>query len=170
MTEGPIELDDALRAVLARATPLDGEDVALGDALGRWLAEDVVADSPVQGFDNSAMDGFAVRAADTAAARPGSPAALEVLHVLGRTRRGRHRVIEDQIAEIGKVTDREPALSEPAGHAAHEIIESTQSKRPSLLICGRRGLSGIKALGSVSERVVHRAACSVLLVPAGNGP
>ncbi|HWA55278.1 MAG TPA: gephyrin-like molybdotransferase Glp, partial [Solirubrobacterales bacterium] len=48
------------------------------EALGRRLAEDVAADSPVQGFDNSAMDGFAVRAADTAAARPGAPIALEV--------------------------------------------------------------------------------------------
>lgn len=74
----PIELDDALGAVLARATPLEDEDVALREALGRWLAEDVVAGAPVQGFDNSAMDGFAVRAADTAAARPGSPVALEV--------------------------------------------------------------------------------------------
>ncbi|MGE5407272.1 MAG: universal stress protein [Syntrophothermus sp.] len=34
---------------------------------------------------------------------------------------------------------------------------------------GRRGVSGIKALGSVSERVVHRAPCSVLVMPARDG-
>ena len=94
---------------------------------------------------------------------------LEVVHVVDRSHPERHRLIEDQIAEIGEMTGEEPALSEPRGHAAHEIIEATQSKAPSMLICGRRGLSGIKALGSVSERVAHRAACSVLLVPTGNG-
>jgi nucleotide-binding universal stress UspA family protein len=94
---------------------------------------------------------------------------LEVVHVVERTHPERHRVLEDQIAEIREVTGEEPALTEPAGHATHEIIEATQSKGPSLLICGRRGLRGIKALGSVSERVVHRAVCSVLLVPAGKG-
>jgi molybdopterin molybdotransferase len=78
MTDGSIELDDARGAVIARAAALVAEEVALGEALGRRLAEDVAADSPVQGFDNSAMDGFAVRAADTAAARPGAPIALEV--------------------------------------------------------------------------------------------
>lgn len=78
MTDGSIELDDARGAVIARAAALEAEEVALGEALGRRLAEDVAADSPVQGFDNSAMDGFAVRAADTAAARPGAPIALEV--------------------------------------------------------------------------------------------
>jgi molybdopterin molybdotransferase len=78
MTDGSIELDDARGAVIARAAALEAEEVALGEALGRRLAEDVAADTPVQGFDNSAMDGFAVRAADTAAARPGAPIALEV--------------------------------------------------------------------------------------------
>lgn len=94
---------------------------------------------------------------------------LEVIHVVDSTHPVRHRVIEEQIAEIGETTGEEPALSEPRGHATHEIIKATQSKAPSMLICGRRGLSGIKALGSVSERVVHGAACSVLLVPTGNG-
>jgi nucleotide-binding universal stress UspA family protein len=94
---------------------------------------------------------------------------LEVVHVVERFHPERHGVIEDQIAEIGEMTGEEPALSEPRGHAAHEIIKATQSKTPSMLICGRRGLSGIRALGSVSERVAHRAACSVLLVPTGNG-
>jgi molybdopterin molybdotransferase len=78
MADGSIELDDARGAVIARAAALEAEEVALGEALGRRLAEDVAADTPVQGFDNSAMDGFAVRAADTAAARPGAPIALEV--------------------------------------------------------------------------------------------
>jgi nucleotide-binding universal stress UspA family protein len=94
---------------------------------------------------------------------------LEVVHVVERSHPERHRVIEDQIAEIGEMTGEEPALSEPRGHPAHEIIKATESKAPSMLICGRRGLSGIRAVGSVSERVAHRAACSVLLVPTPTG-
>jgi molybdopterin molybdotransferase len=51
-------------------------EVSLGEALGLHLAADVVAEAPLQPFDNSAMDGYAVRAADLAGAAPGSPAAL----------------------------------------------------------------------------------------------
>jgi nucleotide-binding universal stress UspA family protein len=39
----------------------------------------------------------------------------------------------------------------------------------SLIVIGPRGVSGGKALGSVSERVVHGAACSVLVVPSPHG-
>ena len=43
--------------------------MALGEALGRVLAEDVVAEVDVPGFDRASVDGFAVRAADTAGSR-----------------------------------------------------------------------------------------------------
>ena len=39
----------------------------------------------------------------------------------------------------------------------------------SLIVCGRRGLRGIKSLGSVSERLVSQAESSVLLVPPDGG-
>jgi molybdopterin molybdotransferase len=74
--DGPISLDDARAAVLAAASPLPAVAVPLRDALGLNLAEDVVADSPLQRFDNSAMDGYAVRADDLAAAAPEAPVAL----------------------------------------------------------------------------------------------
>jgi molybdopterin molybdotransferase len=73
---GPISLDDARAAVLATASPLLAVEIPLRDALGLNLAEDVVADSPLQRFDNSAMDGYAVRAVDLAAAAPEAPVAL----------------------------------------------------------------------------------------------
>jgi molybdopterin molybdotransferase len=75
----PISVAEARDAVLARvAAPLPAEPVALEEALGRVLAADVVAGEDVPAFDNSAMDGFAVRAADTDGAGPGSPVALRV--------------------------------------------------------------------------------------------
>lgn len=49
---------------VARAHPMDIERKPLSRALGRVLAEDVVATIALPGFDNSAMDGFALRSAD----------------------------------------------------------------------------------------------------------
>ncbi len=76
MGEAAIELEEARACVLAAAAPLPPEEVALGEALGRHLAAPALASAPLQGFDNSAMDGFAVRAADTAGAGVDTPAAL----------------------------------------------------------------------------------------------
>lgn len=56
-----LSIDEARAAVLDQARPLAAEPVPLRDALGRVLAEDVVAAGDVPAFDNSAMDGFAVR-------------------------------------------------------------------------------------------------------------
>ncbi len=57
---------EAARAIiLARAAPLGVEDVALSDAAGRVLARDVAASRDQPPFAASAMDGWAVRAADT---------------------------------------------------------------------------------------------------------
>jgi molybdopterin molybdotransferase len=75
----PISVADARDAVLARVTgPLPAEPVPLEEALGRVLAEDAVAREDVPMADNSAMDGFAVRAADTSGAAPDSPVTLRL--------------------------------------------------------------------------------------------
>jgi len=66
------EIEEARRLVLDRVVPLEAEPVALKDALGRVLAEPVTSADAVPGFDNSAMDGYAVRAADTAGADGGA--------------------------------------------------------------------------------------------------
>jgi molybdopterin molybdotransferase len=71
-----IEIEEARRRVVERVSPLPAEDVPLRDALGRVLATEVGAADPVPGFDNSAMDGFAVRAADTAPASADAPVTL----------------------------------------------------------------------------------------------
>ena len=82
-----MEVEDARRRVLAAAGPPAGESVALGlGALGRVLGEDVVTTHPVPAFDNSAMDGFAVRAPDLAGAGPGSPVRLRLV---GESKAGR---------------------------------------------------------------------------------
>jgi molybdopterin molybdotransferase len=78
-----ITVEEALRRVLASAeTPLKEEKVALEQAYGRVLARDLKALRTQPPFSNSAMDGYAVRAADTA-----SPPAT--LIVVGESAAGR---------------------------------------------------------------------------------
>jgi molybdopterin molybdotransferase len=60
-----ISIQEARDAVLEHVDRGDGEEVALEDALGRVLAADAVAPNDVPPFACSAMDGFAVLAADT---------------------------------------------------------------------------------------------------------
>jgi molybdopterin molybdotransferase len=58
-------IDEALALVLRRVSPLPPEDVRIAEAAGRVLAEDVAARTDLPPFASSAMDGYAVRAADT---------------------------------------------------------------------------------------------------------
>jgi molybdopterin molybdotransferase len=60
-----LSVDEALRAVLARAKPLGAERVRLDAAAGRVLAQPALAVVDLPPFASSAMDGFAVGAADT---------------------------------------------------------------------------------------------------------
>jgi molybdopterin molybdotransferase len=60
-----ISIDEALERVLAHARPLRSEPVRLSDAAGRVLVDDARARVDLPPFASSAMDGFAVRAADT---------------------------------------------------------------------------------------------------------
>jgi molybdopterin molybdotransferase len=60
-----LSLEDAQAQILARVTPLESEVVALAAAAGRVAAEAARATVDLPPFPSSAMDGFAVRAADT---------------------------------------------------------------------------------------------------------
>jgi len=65
-----LTIDEALAAILERVVPLAAERVALEPAAGRVLAEDAHAAVDLPPFPSSAMDGFAVRAADTPGTLP----------------------------------------------------------------------------------------------------
>jgi len=73
-----IPVDIARARILVACPPLPPRSVTLAEALGRVLAEAVVSGVDVPPFANTAMDGFAVRAADTADA----PARLDVVGTL----------------------------------------------------------------------------------------
>jgi molybdopterin molybdotransferase len=74
-----ISVDEALERILDSIAPLKSESVAIVDALQRVLAENVVSMADIPPFTNSAMDGYAVRAADVAHAAPSSPVRLTVV-------------------------------------------------------------------------------------------
>jgi molybdopterin molybdotransferase len=78
-----ISVREALACVLADLPRLGTEQVAITQARGRVLGESITAHRDVPPFRNSAMDGFAVRAADTANASPSQPARLKVLETVG---------------------------------------------------------------------------------------
>ena len=65
-----LDVEEALEAVLAAARPLGAERVPLEQAAGRVLADDARSAVDLPPFDRSAMDGFAVRAADTSQGVP----------------------------------------------------------------------------------------------------
>jgi molybdopterin molybdotransferase len=74
-----LELEEALARILAAIPSPEAELIALAQAQGRILAETLVSPVDLPLFDNSAMDGYAVRAGDAAAARSDSPVRLRLI-------------------------------------------------------------------------------------------
>ncbi|MGQ0721461.1 MAG: molybdopterin molybdotransferase MoeA [Candidatus Eiseniibacteriota bacterium] len=75
----PLPFDEAAKLVRGEVVALPAEEVELALAQGRVLAADVVAPHPVPPFENSTVDGYAVRAADVTGASTEHPVELEVL-------------------------------------------------------------------------------------------
>ncbi len=73
-----LSVEEAQAIVLKTAKLLDTEVVGIIDAVGRVAACDLISDCDIAPFDNSAMDGFAVRAADLTDASSENPVALRV--------------------------------------------------------------------------------------------
>ena len=73
-----LELEEALARVLAAVPAPMSESVALSEAAGRVVTEQVRSPVDLPIFDNSAMDGYALRAADVASAKPDWPAHLRL--------------------------------------------------------------------------------------------
>lgn len=81
-----ITVEDARGRILSAIQPLTAEKISLSNALGRYLAEPLHSLADLPPADNSAMDGYAVRAADLAPASIEKPVALQLN---GESRAGR---------------------------------------------------------------------------------
>jgi molybdopterin molybdotransferase len=125
-----LTVEDALALILERARPLEAESVSLHEAAGRVLAESALARTDLPPFPSSAMDGFAVRAADTpgelpiaarvAAGRPSAdglaPGTAAAIATGGAVPEG-----ADTVVPIERVVERDghveiPERLEPAAH------------------------------------------------------
>jgi len=74
-----IKVEEALKTILEGIRPLGCENVPITSALGCVLGEDIVSGRTIPSLANSAMDGYAVIAADTASASRARPVVLDVL-------------------------------------------------------------------------------------------
>jgi len=77
-----ITVDEALNNVLSHIQPLGFEKVSILDALGRVIVEDMIAPRDLPPYDNSGMDGYAVRYEDVQNASQKNPIRLEVIEDL----------------------------------------------------------------------------------------
>jgi molybdopterin molybdotransferase len=112
-----IPVEKALEIVLAHTPLLPAEEVSIGDALGRVLAEDVRSDVDLPSFDRSAMDGYALRAGDAAHA----PVVLEVV---GRVRAGEWPQTGVESGQAVQVMTGAPV---PPGATAVQPVEKTRA-------------------------------------------
>ncbi|HNR96961.1 MAG TPA: molybdopterin molybdotransferase MoeA [Anaerolineae bacterium] len=74
-----LSVEEATEQLLAYFQTLEPETVPLLESLGRVLAEDVYADVDIPPLSNTAMDGYALRAADTAGASGAAPVELRIV-------------------------------------------------------------------------------------------
>src|SRR5208283_427009 len=93
-----ISADQALQIVLENVAPLGVERIPIVEALGRVLAQDISSPRDIPGFDNSAMDGYAVRAADLAKASEASPVKLTVVETVAAGKLPSRRVSAGEAA------------------------------------------------------------------------
>ena len=83
-----IQLDEVREQILQRIKPLESEMVPLMDAFDRTLAAPIPSPDAIPPFDNTAMDGFVVRAADTVNATQQQPVTLPVVATIEAGNRG----------------------------------------------------------------------------------
>ncbi len=100
MVDKTISIDEARARVLTEASPLPAEERPIEAAFGYVLAEGVVSSLNVPPFDNSAMDGFAVFAADVVDAGPDTPVALVLRDTIPAGYVAEHHLNRGETAKI----------------------------------------------------------------------
>ena len=117
-----IPIEEA-RAIIDRVVrPLERtENVPLDQANGRVLAEDLISSADVPPFSRAAMDGYAVRAEDTAGASPATPRRLRRIETIYTGQVPQKRVEQGECAEIAT------GAPLPEGADAVVMVEETDS-------------------------------------------
>ena len=180
-----LTVDQAQEAILAACPVLDTHSLSLLEAHGHALAIDVTSDVSLPPFDNSAMDGYAVIASDTAGASPQNGVRLRVLGDLPAGQAPRFTVtpgaavrimtgapvppgadaivmVEDTETDGGEVIVYDPARAGQHVRSAGEDVRPGQT----VLHAGRRldapALAILAALGRGTVSVTRRPRVAVL--------
>lgn len=95
-----IAVEDARERILRFFTELEVEERPISKSLGQVLSEDITASFDVPPWDNSAMDGYAVRAEDIAGASASQPATLRVIGAVAAGEEPSHRVRQGTAVRI----------------------------------------------------------------------
>jgi molybdopterin molybdotransferase len=182
-------VDAHLEDVLAAVGPLSPIDLTMQDAHGCVLAEDVTTTFPLPPFDNSGMDGYAVRAADVAGASESTPVTLHVVGDIAAGSAGAYSVqpglcvrimtgaampagadavvpVEWTDGGVAQVVIRRPA--EPGRHV-RRTGEDAAAGTPVLTAGSHLGATQIGLLAAVGrERVAARPRPRVVVLSTGN--
>ena len=173
-----LSLSKAQRLILERVRPLPAEPAALAEAAGRVLAEPAVAVVDLPPFPSSAMDGYAIRAADTpgtlpvvariAAGRP-APRALEPGETMGIATGGVVPDGADAVIPIEYVVARDNniEISEPVDPGANvrprggDLRAGSSVVDPGLVLTPAR-VGALAAAGVAEVRCARRPRAAVL--------
>ncbi len=115
-----ISVEEARATILAAVSQMPVVEVPLLEARGRVLAKDVVSSIDINPFNNSSMDGFALRHEDVAAASEDAPVSLKIVAHIGA---GYHY---DKTLEPGQAVRIMTGAPVPAGCDCVEKIENVQ--------------------------------------------
>jgi molybdopterin molybdotransferase len=114
-----LNVEQARERILSHFQPVTTETLPLAACSNRVLAQNIVASNDLPPFDNSSMDGFAVRAADVGEATNGSPRSLRVVADIPA---GSHPTISLAAGEAARIMT---GASMPAGADAVIPVEET---------------------------------------------
>ena len=114
-----ISVAEAHKIIDDHITRLARERVSINDTVGRVLAAEIIASFPQPRFDNSAMDGFAVRASDTKGASKKSPIDLKMVGVISAGSPG------NVVVSTGQCAQCMTGASIPKGADAIVIVEDS---------------------------------------------
>ncbi|MBA3822922.1 MAG: molybdopterin molybdotransferase MoeA [Ktedonobacterales bacterium] len=181
-----LSVDDALKQVVAGVTTLPVEFASPDDADGRILASDIVSPLNLPPFANSAMDGYALRAADTTQASPDAPVRLLVSATIAAGARttatlrpcqaakimtgapiplGADAVIKYELVTVaadGRIELREPCA---LGNCVRQPGEDVQMGRTVLMagtVLTPAGIGVLASLGRTSVPCVRRPRVALL--------
>ena len=158
-----IPVAEAIQIVTEQTRKLPAEPVSLEQARGRFLAEDVVADTDLPPFDRSQMDGYAVRAGDVESV----PAKLKIVGESAAGRGWHNEMKQGEAVRImtgapvpsGADSVQQVELTRDLGPSEVEIVETVTAgrsivRRGSEIKAGQKVLSAGEQIGAAAMAVL----------------